>query len=191
MTDSFRISLRRGPSIENKILKFLPSGLPVEVLEEEEGWSYIHPMDPEEENVKGWVLSRYLIIRQPWENQVDSLREETVQLKTNLARVERELEEASRSGQEATKELEKHIEELRKLQDEYESLKQGAGEYLKLKAAYDTIQRTDQALGEENERLKSSHSRKWFAVGASVLLFGLLIGLALGRQQRKSRSSYF
>ena len=36
VTDSFRISLRRGPTIENKILRFVSSGLPVEVLESQE-----------------------------------------------------------------------------------------------------------------------------------------------------------
>ena len=190
VTDSFRISLRRGPSIENKILKFLPSGLPVEVLKEEDGWHYIQPLDPEEENVRGWVLSRYLISRQPWENQFNTLSEESVQLKTKLARVEKELEEVSRGEQEATKELGKNTEALHKLTNEYESLKRGSADYLKLKAEYDTIQRTDKTLREENERFKSSHSRKWFAVGASVLLFGLLIGLALGRQRGKHRSKY-
>ena len=43
VTDTFRISLRRGPSIENKILKFLSSGQPVEVLESNDGWSRVQP----------------------------------------------------------------------------------------------------------------------------------------------------
>ncbi|MCK4728329.1 MAG: hypothetical protein KAT27_05355, partial [Desulfobacterales bacterium] len=48
VTDWFRISLRRGPSIENKILKFLPSGLPVEVLESQEGWNRVRLLEGEE-----------------------------------------------------------------------------------------------------------------------------------------------
>ena len=46
VTDSFRISLRRGPSIENKILEFLPSGMPVEILESKEGWNLVSPWNP-------------------------------------------------------------------------------------------------------------------------------------------------
>jgi len=77
VTDYFRIRLRRGPSIENKILEFLPSGLAVEVLESQEGWA----------------LSRYLITRQPWEVQARSLKRENAQLKRKLARIEKEWEE--------------------------------------------------------------------------------------------------
>ena len=54
VTDSFRISLRRGPRIENKILKFLPTGMPVEVLESQEGWSRVHRLEPRQRSIKGW-----------------------------------------------------------------------------------------------------------------------------------------
>ena len=53
VTDSFRISLRRGPSIENKILEFLPSGMPVEILESKEGWDLVQPSEPEQSKRMG------------------------------------------------------------------------------------------------------------------------------------------
>ena len=74
VTDSFRISLRGGPSIDYKILKFLTSGLPVDVLESEEGWTRVQLLEPAQDSITGWVLSRYLITRIPWENQVMSLK---------------------------------------------------------------------------------------------------------------------
>lgn len=164
VTDSFRISLRRGPSIENKILKFLPSGLPVEVFESQEGWSRVCPLESGRDSIEGWVLSRYLIIRQPWEIQARSLKQENARLKEKLPRIEKEWEE---------------------------TLKRKAVGYLKLKAAYEITQKTVQMLSEENENLRSSQINKWFAIGALVLLCGLMIGLMIGRQQKKHRSSSY
>ena len=164
VTDSFRISLRRGPSIENKILKFLPSGQPVEIFESQEGWSRVRPIKSGRSSIEGWVLSRYLITRQPWEIQARSLKQENTELKEKLARIDKEWKE---------------------------TLRRETTGYLELKAAYETTQETLQTLTKENESLRSSQRTKWFALGALVLLCGLMIGLVIGRQQKKHRSSSY
>ncbi len=91
VTDSFRISLRRGPSIENKILRFVPSGLPVEILESEEGWSRVLVSEGEGQALEGWALSRYLITREPWENQTKSLQHQNALLKEEVAFAKKEV----------------------------------------------------------------------------------------------------
>ena len=164
VTDSFRISLRRGPSIENKILKFLPSGMPVEVLESQEGWSRVQPSESRQRSIKGWVLSRYLITRLPWETQARSLEQENIQLKEKLARIEEEREV---------------------------TLKRKVADYLELKAAHEIAQETVQTLTRENESLRSSQRNKWFAMGALVLLCGLMIGLVIGGKEKKRRSTIY
>jgi SH3 domain protein len=164
VTDSFRISLRRGPSIENKILKFLPSGMPVEALESQEGWSRVEPLEPRQRSIKGWVVSRYLITRLPWETQAGSLEQENIQLKEKLARIEEEREE---------------------------TLKRKVADYLELKAADEIDQETVQTLTRENESLRSSQRNKWFAMGALVLLCGLMIGLVIGGKEKKRRSNIY
>ena len=162
VTDSFRISLRRGPSTENKILKFLPTGYPVEILKTEEGWSLVHSLADEQENIKGWVLSRYLIIRLPWENQAKLLLQENAVLKKELARLEG---------------------------DRDETLKQEADKYVKLKTVHDSSQKTIQMLTKENENLRFSQKNRLFLSGALVLLCGLISGMLVGRQQKKQRLS--
>lgn len=158
VTDQFRISLRRGPSTENKILKFLPSGYPVEILENQEGWSLVHSADGEQESIRGWVLSRYLITRQPWEKQTKSLLQENAILKKKLAGFENEWKAA---------------------------LKQETDKYEKIKAVYDASQKTIQKLMKENERLKFSQRDRLFILGALVLFFGLISGLIVGRQKKR------
>ncbi|MBW2567998.1 MAG: SH3 domain-containing protein [Deltaproteobacteria bacterium] len=102
VTDEFRISLRRGPSIENKILKFLPSGQIVEVLESQEGWCRITVSAGENSNFQGWVLSRYLISRLPWEIQAKSLIKKNALLKERLAGIEKKQAGATRLEQDLT-----------------------------------------------------------------------------------------
>jgi SH3 domain protein len=162
VTDSFRISLRRGPSTENKILKFLPTGYPVEILKTEEGWSLVHSLADEQENIKGWVLSRYLIIRLPWENQAKLLLQENAVLKKELARLEG---------------------------DRDETLKREADKYVKLKTVHDSSQKTIQMLTKENKNLRFSQKNRLFISGTLVLLCGLISGMIAGQQQKKRRLS--
>ena len=89
VTDSFRISLRRGPSIENKILRFVSSGLPVEVLESQDGWNRVQVQE-EDGVLEGWVLSRYLVMRRPWKDQTESLKNENLRLKQEIAHMKKE-----------------------------------------------------------------------------------------------------
>ena len=163
VTDSFRISLRRGPSIENRILRFIPSGQPLEILESQDGWSRVRVSEGEQEVLEGWVLSRYLVTRLPWEDQTKSLRQENNQLKEEIARIDDKWGEKVRRENGITKEL---------------------------KQNYEKALRTAQTLTIENESLKASKRNKWFATGALVLLSGVVVGLRLGKNPRKRRLSY-
>ena len=196
VTDSFKITLRTGPSTENKIIIMLSSGQPLEVMDSRDDWSYVRLLENGEITNEGWVLSRFLITRLPWETRAASLIEENTRLKEKVTPLENELSDALRREQELAKKLQDATEALQKLKDKYESLEHGATDYLKLKATYtdtrsrlETIQKEIQGLSEENKRLKSFQRNRWFITGAAVLLCGLIIGLMLGRHQRKRRSS--
>jgi SH3 domain protein len=163
VTDSFRISLRRGPSIENKILRFVPSGLPVKVYETQEGWSRVRILEEKEGVLEGWVLSRYLVRRLPWEKQAAVLKKENALLKEKLATINQKWEEKIRTQQGSTEELKKNYEIARKTANE---------------------------LTQENEILKSSKRNKWFTAGGLVLFSGLVVGMFLGKQPRRRRLSF-
>ena len=198
VTDSFKITLRTGPSSENKVIAMPNSGEAVEVMDSRENWAHVRLLDRGQGTVEGWVLSRYLINRLPWELQTANLKAENERLKDQLASIQSEQGEATQRGQQLAGELKKTSEALKDLQSKHESLKQGASEYLNLKEEYDvtrtkleTIQKTAKTLTSENERLKSSQRNKWFATGAAVLLIGLFIGLILGKREKKRKSLYY
>jgi SH3 domain protein len=194
VTDSFEITLRTGPSNENKIAAMLFSGRPLEVVETRGEWSQVKVLD---DNKEGWVLSRYLITRLPWELQAKKLQEDLASLSAKVNRVQKEYADESQQRQSLAAEFKTKTEQLEVLSKEYLELKKGAEGYLKLKTLYEAAEKNMKAAQEElskltaeNESLKSSEQNRWFLSGALVLLCGLLVGGILGRQQKRRRSLY-
>jgi SH3 domain protein len=194
VTDSFEITLRTGPSNENKIIAMLFSGRPLDVLSTRGEWSQAKVIDSDKE---GWVLSRYLVTRLPWETQARRLQEEAVSLNAKVNRVQKEFGDESQQRQGLAEELERKTKELEALSKEYLELKKGAEGYLRLKTIHEATEKDLKAaqselskVTAENETLRSSQQNRWFLSGALVLLCGLLIGGIAGRQQKKRRSLY-
>ncbi len=199
ITDSFKVTLRTGPTSQNKILALLPSGKRIKVLNSKDNWSYVSVlMEKRGEEMEGWILSRYLITRLPWESQALSLQKENAGLKKKLATTEKERTEAANLANKVSKKLGQNTGALTQIQKDYESLKKGSAEYLELRATHEatvsalkTVQSTIQELTLENQELSSSRRNTWFVTGAMVLLLGLVIGLVLGRRQKKRKTMLY
>ncbi len=194
VTDSFEITLRTGPSTENKIVAMLSSGRPVDVLDTQGEWSQVKVLDDGKE---GWAISRYLVTRLPWEVQAGRLKEQVASLSAKLNRLENGLAGESQQRQGFATELKRKTEELDALTKEHQELKKGAEGYLTLKTLYEASEKDLRVakselskVTEENKNLRSSQENRWFLSGALVLLCGLLIGGIAGRQQKKRRSLY-
>jgi SH3 domain protein len=197
VTDSLEITFRTGPSTENKIITFLRSGQPLDVLESREDWSRVRLIGPELDHTDGWVLSRYLSTQVPWEIQAVSLKKENARLQEELGRIKEQWRKAVQEEKGFSEELKGNQEALQRVQNAYEALKHEAADFLKLKSVHEatsrtleTARETVQNLTKENEDLRSSQKNKWFATGALVLLCGLMIGMLTGRQYRKRKTYY-
>jgi SH3 domain protein len=195
VTDSFEITLRTGPGTENKVIGLPVSGQPVEVLDSQGEWSFVRLLGGRDQ--EGWVVARYLITRLPWEMQAKALKQQNTELKASLDQVERRLNEKVEQEQALKNKLGATSTSLEGLQKEYESLKNESQGYLKLKAIHamtqERLKRLEaevKRLSGENKELESSEVNRWFAIGALVLLCGLMIGLIVGKQQKKQRSVY-
>ena len=195
VTDSFKITLRSGPSTENRIVSLLPSGQPLEVIETQGDWTHVRVLGKGDPAPEGWVLSRYLIERLPWKRQAEDLRGENVTLKEKLNEAQKNISAIKQDNAELARELRDTQKALKDVAARYNSLKQGASEYLQLKKKYAKVmtelkknQTVIERLTKENNQYRYSEKKKWFALGALVLLCGLLIGIIIGRQQRKRRS---
>lgn len=197
VSDSFEITFRTGPGVDRKIIATLRSGERVEILEEGETWSRIRPLR-EGITEEGWVLTRYLMTREPWETQVKALLRENGQLKMRLESIQNELKAVADRKQSLERETTESSEMLEKLKRDYETLREESSDFLELKKEYteakNSLQEVTQKLEvvtRENQKLKGVQQFKWLGMGAVILLFGLLIGVLAGRAQRKRKLSYY
>lgn len=193
ITDMFKTGFRTGPSVENKIIRFLASGQPVEPLESREGWTFVRVSGRDSNDVEeGWVLSRYLITRLPWKDVASPLKEKNVELQEKLKHTETKCNESSQNEQHLKSILEQKTDALQKLQQEYETLKAGSKDLLSLKEEQKYTQivlkeneEMKKMLINENENLRLSEKKNWLAMGALILLWGLMIGIAIGKHRKK------
>ncbi len=191
ITDQVDIPIRSEKSLGNTIIRLLPSGTKLSVLQiTEDGWTEVKYQD-----TIGWISSRYL------SNNM-SAREELKQANTVInenqllvTKYETELKELNKqllilnnknkelviksSKSEAEK---NHIEQIYqdalKLEYENEKLNQ---EQLQLK--------TELQLAQNNSQIERDTSqRNWFIVGALVLFFGIVIGFIMPK--RLNRRTY-
>lgn len=197
VTDSFKVTLRTGPSTENKIISMISSGQQVEVMESENGWSHVRLRDNNVDK-EGWILSRYIMKRRPWRAEAISLGNANTEMKERLPKISKSLDDALRREKILVTRLEEKSSQFDTMKNEYEALKTGAASYMELREkeaatqkAFEKTQEELQKLTEENRILISSKRNLWFLSGALVLLFGIIIGLAIGRKQSRPRSSLY
>lgn len=188
VSDILKLTLRTGPSIENKILAVIDSGQMMEVVEFGDEWSQVQLPNGKE----GWVLSRYLTPNET--NNIKLQRLETKH-KNLMVQASELLEENNRLQAENKKlstEFEANQKQLVKTRTDYETLKADASEFLTLKTSYESAasqlaEQTAKAekLEEQLTRLEMYTYIKWFLAGSGVLIVGFLIGYSSKRQRRR------
>lgn len=184
VTDSFRISLRRGPSLKNKILKFIPSGTAVKILKADDGWSSVELSDPVNNQMRGWVLSRYLVHRKPFETQTRELLETNTDLQEELKILEKNVYRLESERKLLLGELQDKTDSLSKLQTEFTALKEESANYLSLKSEFEKKRDLLSSLEIKNKDLETNHYTIWFAAGAGIVLFGVILGGSKNRRQK-------
>jgi SH3 domain protein len=188
VSDILKLTLRTGPSIENKIIAVIESGQMMEVIQYGDEWSKVRLPSGKE----GWVLSRYLTTDET--NNIKLERLEAMHNNLTIQAAEL-LEENNRLKTENTRlsaEFEAGQKELVKTKSDYEALKAESAEFLTLKANYN---RAASQLAEQTARAKQLEEQlsslemntyiKWFLAGSGVLIVGFLIGFSTKRQRRR------
>jgi SH3 domain protein len=188
VSDILKLTLRTGPSIENKIIAVIESGQKMEVIKFGDEWSQVQLPDGKE----GWVLSRYLT---PDETKGIKLERMETMHKNLMLQAAELLEKNNRLKTENNRlssELEASQKQLTQTQTDFEALKAEDAEFLTLKANYN---RTASQLAEQTAKAKQLEKQlsslvmntyiKWFLAGSGVLIIGFLIGFSTKRQRRR------
>jgi SH3 domain protein len=166
----------------------------VEITGQKDDWSDVRIVKEGEETTEGWILNKYLVDQPFWAAQAKTL---SSTLKAQLTSALEDNNKLSQKQNELMQQLQTSTDKLEKLEAEYESFKTGAADYLSLKQEYDSTksalaqaQENVRSLSEEMEDLKISQKIRWFIAGSLVLLSGWVIGVIMGRYQKKRRSHF-
>lgn len=188
ISDLLKITLRSGPSTENKILAVLESGQTVEVITPGDEWTKVRQANGNE----GWVLSRYLTANPTHNLRFESLQSKHKNLMTQAAALLEENSQLKAESKKLRAQFETTQRQMQKTSTEYETLKSEAAEFLTLKTDYERtasqlIEQTKKAkeLEEQVTRMEMNYAIKWFLAGSAVLIVGFIIGFSTKRQRRR------
>nr|NJM04744.1 TIGR04211 family SH3 domain-containing protein [Desulfobacula sp.] len=167
------ISLRTGPSVDNKIITMLKTGSRLEVIEYKTDWSQVRA----DNGKSGWVLSRFITPKKPEILLFDELKEKNQALLSKITQLEEE-----------NKTLTVKIASLVELEGKYNQLQQDSADFLKLEAKFNEAVKQNEAQKAAIEKLETtmdSDPKIWFLIGPGVFIVGLFFGLS-SRKKKKS-----
>ncbi|MFA7097948.1 MAG: TIGR04211 family SH3 domain-containing protein [Gammaproteobacteria bacterium] len=194
VTDQTEITLRRGQSTSHKILRMLPSGTPLEVLESDPSTGYSRVRTPRGE--EGWVLTRYLMDTPSARDRVAAAEKKLAELQQQYQALKQQANQTAQEKGSLDQERRRLEEENRKLTQQLAEIRHTAANALAiaeenktLKSRVLTLERDLQAVQQENAALQARTATDWFMVGGGVTLSAVLLGFILSRVKPRRRSS--
>ena len=189
VSENIRLTVRREPGNDKKIVGTMMSGDLVNVLQSGDEWTKIRLSDDKE----GWVLSRFLSTQIPSSLALKVLEKKYADIvgqsgmpQEDVSRLKEENGKLAAAQQNCSK-------QLQTLNDSYQTLKKDSQEVVKLRADYEDAMARFSEQGKKLEQLEAEVGKatfdqnfKWFLAGGAVLLAGFLIGLFAKRKRSYS-----
>jgi SH3 domain protein len=195
VSDRLEIQMRTGKGTQFKILRMLPSGTALEVLEVDQQNGYSRVRSPG--GVEGWVLSRYLMKGKAARDRLAEAEKKLARLELENRKLSGSVDELQNAKGSIDQERGALSKENRKLSQELDTIRRTASSALAidaenkdLKSKIVAYERQAQTLKQENEGLKDRTARDWFMVGAGVVILGMIIGLIIPRIRWRKKSSW-
>lgn len=191
ISDEFRVPLRKSPCSRCAILhQGLKSGLKLELLGAQDGWSHVRTPS----GLEGWIENQY-VVSQPiaklrisqYRQQAEKLEAENHQLKAQIKSLEEENTRlSSRVGALS--------EDNQATAGELNRIKQVSADTLNIHEQNQSLLKDNEVLQNKidvlmaiNQRLESSQTQKWFMYGAFAVFLGAILSVVLPRLKRKRR----
>lgn len=193
VTDNLKMILRNSESTRHKIIKMLPSGTPLTVLERnpKTGYTKVRLSN----GMEGYILTRYTQDKPISRWYLKKARKKLEFLEAENARMKAELEKLSSNNNQAVTENKSLLQERDQLSKELNDLRQTAANAIQLKNQRDqlqerviTVERENQQLKREKQALEDSTNQDWFLYGGILAFTGIFLGLIIPkiRWQRKT-----
>lgn len=195
VSDALEIDLRSGTSLQHRILRMIPSGTALEVLEEDKATGYTRVRTPS--GAEGWILTRYLTADAPANVRLAETEKKLAELEIQSRQRMAKLSDRDKEFLNITDELARVKDENLKLAKQLADIQRTASSALaidaenkELKNRVMQMERERETLSQENVALHDRTARDWFMIGAGVIMLGILIGLILPRIRVRKRSSW-
>jgi SH3 domain protein len=192
VSDNLAAAVRAGAGDRFKIVRMLPGGSAVTVLQvdEKSGYSLVRP----NEGMRGWILTRELIDTPSARQSLTSVQQALEQVKSENARLQQEIAKLAPGGGDILSRYQQLLEENERLGQELARLRKLTGSNLNLDEQNRILQervvdleRELQIAQQERQSLADSRQNTLFLLGAGVLLAGLVLGWILpGRSGARS-----
>lgn len=196
VSDRQNLEIRRGPSTEHAILRWLEPGNEVQVLEQDQqsGWSRVRVVD---QGTEGWILTRFLMDERSARDRLAAAERNLATARDRVAALEAQAREVGSNLGSTRSELEQTRASHATVSQELANLRTAAANVVEIRDQNTSLQqrlaereREVEVLTTENARLAGRNSQNWFIVGASVLLAGIVIGLVAPTLRRRRRSDW-
>jgi len=192
VSDELVITLRAGAGEQYKILRTLPSGTRLAVLETSDDKVYSRVRTAR--GNEGWVRNQYLVNTPvarlllsdaqkrlaTLEQQYNTLKQEHAALLDSSKSTRQQRDQLDSQHQA----LEQELTHLRKVAARPLELE---GENSRLRDETIELKNRLRLAEEKSQTLEDSSERQWFAVGAAVLFFGIIMGLILPKLRSRKR----
>ena len=190
ITDELDLPIRSDKNFGNNIIRLLPSGTELSLLQStEDGWAQIQFDD-----TIGWIKTFYLSSNPSAREELKKLTREYNSNTLLISKLSDEKEELEKKLITLKNDNTNLIVQSSKSQAEKEHIEQIYQDALKLeheneKLIQENLQlKTELQLAENNNQIQNdTSSRNWFIVGAIVLFFGMVIGLIVPNLLKRRR----
>lgn len=197
VSDDLTIPMRTGTTMNHKILKFLNSGMALEVLEETEDKKYLKVALLEDDTKVGWVEAALVMSTPSARERLQAEKKRNQSIKEKHATLKKELSEMKQQNadlQSVQSQLEDKVQDL---QDTLARLRASAAQPIRiadenqqLKLQLQSERVKNEKLIEENAFLSDDNIKQWFMIGAAVSLGSLILGLLITRINWKKKDSW-
>ncbi len=186
--DKLLITMRTGQGNAYQILRTLPTGTALELLETSGDYARVRTQD----GVEGWVLTQYLTDQPVARDRLAQAEQKLAQLQDENSALKKELAALKGDKRSIETEHKQLADSTDKLQKELAHLKEVAARPVELdqqnKEMHQRLQELElnsRVLQEENTALHDRSTRDWFLAGGGVMLVGIILGLLLPKLRRR------
>ncbi len=184
VTDSMKFTLRTSAIKNAKILKMLPSGTALTLLDANKGNGYSKVRTSD--GTEGYVLSRYTLDRPISRWYLNKANKQLETLQQTFALAKQELDQLKGNNNQTLNSNQSLTEERDILSKELNDLRQTAANAVQLKYQRDQLQervisveRELQQVKRQNQTLEDSTNQDWFLYGGILSLIGVILGFIL------------